>query len=209
MKSVVDKSEGKKVRPLVLATRNPGKIEELRALLQDLPVELRDLTDFPWLPPLPEPGSTFSENALAKARLVTARTGLPALADDSGLEVEALGGEPGVYSARYAGPEADDAANNAKLLAALAQVPAGQRRARFTAVVAVTFPDGREFLGQGECWGEIGFFPRGDGGFGYDPLFIVAGLGRTMAELSAEEKNRISHRARALVQVKEILKSAL
>lgn len=195
--------------PLVLATRNPGKIQELRALLQDLPIELRDLTDFPWLPALPEPGSTFSENALAKARLVTARTGLPALADDSGLEVEVLGGEPGVYSARYAGPGADDAANNAKLLAALAQVPAGKRRARFTAVVAVTFPDGREFLAQGECWGEIGFSPRGDGGFGYDPLFIVAGLGRTMAELSAEEKNRISHRARALAQVKEILKSAL
>ncbi|MCL5040809.1 MAG: XTP/dITP diphosphatase [Firmicutes bacterium] len=194
---------------LVLATRNEGKVQELKSLLADLPVALKSLKEFPDIPTLAEPGPTFAENALAKARTVAGLTGLPTLADDSGLEVDALGGQPGVYSARYAGEGASDAANNQKLLAALAGVPAGKRTARFRSAVVLTLPDGREFLFTGVCQGEVGFSPRGEDGFGYDPLFRVAGLDRTMAELSLEEKNSISHRALALTKMKEALRGLL
>ncbi|HAA88990.1 MAG TPA: non-canonical purine NTP pyrophosphatase [Peptococcaceae bacterium] len=193
------------MKKIVIASRNPGKIAEFRQLLAELPLEVLSLLDFPEIPEILESGLTFRENALLKARTVTSYTGLTALADDSGLEVDYLGGAPGVYSARYAGPECDDAANNQKLLAELAGVPLEKRTARFRCVIAITTPRGEEFFCEGVCEGKIGYTPRGESGFGYDPLFIVPALGKTFAELGPEVKNRISHRAQAMRLAREIL----
>ena len=195
---------------LVMATRNPGKIRELKALLKDLGIKLLSLADFPELPEIPEKGATFYENAAAKARQVAARTGLPALEDDSGLEVAALNGRPGVYSARYAQEqtfpaEPRDEDNWRKLLAELKGVPWERRQARFVCEIALALPDGQLFRTRGECRGRIAFNPRGAHGFGYDPVFWVPRYRRTMAELTPEVKNRISHRARALGRLREIL----
>ncbi|HHW40556.1 MAG TPA: XTP/dITP diphosphatase [Syntrophomonadaceae bacterium] len=190
---------------IVIASRNPGKIAEFRELLGCLPVEILTLVDFPGIPEVRETGSSFRENALLKARPVTAATGLVALADDSGLEVDYLDGAPGVYSSRYAGPGRDDNANNRKLLAALEGVPLHQRTARFRCVIAITTPQGGEYFSEGVCEGRIALAPRGEGGFGYDPLFLVPSLGKTFAELGPAVKNQISHRAQALRAAREML----
>lgn len=190
---------------VVVASRNPGKVAEFAALLQGLPLELLSWADFPDAPEVAETGSSFRENALIKARAAVRSTGLPALADDSGLEVDWLKGAPGVYSSRYAGLERDDLANNRKLLAELEGVPAGRRTARFRCVIAVVTPNGEEYLSEGVCEGLITAAPRGDRGFGYDPIFLVPSLGKTFAELGPEVKNSISHRAQALRGVRGIL----
>jgi XTP/dITP diphosphohydrolase len=190
---------------LIVATRNQGKLKEIRALLAPVQVVVRGLADFPELPDIVEDGLTFAENAEKKAATIARLTGRLTLADDSGLEVAALGGAPGIHSARYAGADADDAANNRKLLAAMATLPPAQRAAAFVCVMALCAPDGscRTFAGrlEGEIIGEA----RGMEGFGYDPLFVVAGQQRTLAEIPLEEKNRISHRAQALAQVVAVL----
>ncbi len=187
---------------LVLATRNAGKIRELRALLSRFgDVEVVGLDAFPELPEIEETGVTFAENALLKARTVAEATGKIALADDSGLEVDALGGAPGVYSARYsAEPDhaATDVRNNEKLLRELKDVPAGRRSARFCCAIAACAPDGFHIVAAGVWEGFIGIEPRGGNGFGYDPLFTDPETGRRAAELTPEEKNARSHRARAL-----------
>jgi XTP/dITP diphosphohydrolase len=191
------------VKPLVFATRNRGKLVELRELLPG--IDVRSLDDV-HVPEVIEDADTFAGNASKKAREVSAATGLPALADDSGLEVDALGGAPGVYSARYAGEPHDDAKNNAKLLAALAAVPADKRTARFRSVLAladVTGALGSEVItADGSCEGVILEAPRGTGGFGYDPLFYSPELGMTFAEAGVGSKNDLSHRARAMGAIK-------
>ncbi len=195
---------------LVMATRNPGKVRELQALLEDTGVELLSLTDFPHLPEIPETGATFGENAAAKAEAVARLTGQAALADDSGLVVDALGGAPGVFSARYAqdrtgpGPPTD-ADNWGKLLEEMQGVPWEQRGARFVCEIALALPDGRLLRARGECPGRIALKPRGEQGFGYDPVFWVPAYQATMAQLGPEVKNRISHRARALAAIKELI----
>ncbi|GGI08030.1 RdgB/HAM1 family non-canonical purine NTP pyrophosphatase [Egicoccus halophilus] len=186
-------------RRLVVATGNAKKLAELQALLAHLDVAVVPMTDL-GVPSPPEDGDTFEANALLKARACAAATGAPAIADDSGLEVDALGGAPGVHSARYAGVHGDDAANNAKLVAALADVPPRERTARFVAAVALVTPDGTEHVVRGTMEGRVVEEARGANGFGYDPHFVSdpAGDGRTNAELSPEEKNTISHRGAAL-----------
>ena len=197
---------------LVMATRNVGKVRELRDLLQGLGIELKSLADFPELPEIPEEGATFAENAGFKAREVARLTHLPALADDSGLEVTALAGRPGVFSARYAQDRTgakvpSDADNWRKLLDEMQKIPWEKRGARFVCEIALVLPDGRLFTAQGECAGVIALEPKGEHGFGYDPVFWVPEYERTMAELGPEVKNRLSHRARALAALKEILVS--
>jgi XTP/dITP diphosphohydrolase len=197
------------MRPLVFATRNPGKVVELRQLLPGIAVLGIDEAAARLgraIPEVEEDADTFAGNAAKKAREVSRATGLPALADDSGLEVDALGGAPGVWSARYAGPGADDAANNAKLLAALAGVPAVRRTARFRSVLAladVTGPLGDAVItADGACDGVVLDAPRGAGGFGYDPLFWVPEVGKTFAELGVGTKGELSHRARAMQAIR-------
>ncbi|WP_027355730.1 XTP/dITP diphosphatase [Desulfofundulus thermocisternus] len=190
---------------LVLATRNPGKVRELSQLLSPLGYEVLSLEHFPGVPEVVEDGATFRDNAVKKATAVARHTGQLALADDSGLEVDYLGGAPGVHSARFAGEGHDDRANNEKLLRLLAGVPPEKRTARFRCVVAVATPEGKVFTTEGTCEGVIAEEPRGEGGFGYDPLFYVPSCGKTFAELDPEVKNRISHRGRALALMREIL----
>jgi len=195
---------------LVMASRNPGKIRELRQILADLDLRLVGLDDFPELPEIPETGATFADNAAAKAREVARLTKLPALADDSGLEVTALGGRPGVFSARYAQDRTapvlpTDADNWGKLLEEMRDLPWEERAARFVCAIALALPDGRLFEARGECPGRIATAPQGTQGFGYDPVFWVDEFGATMAQLGPEVKNRISHRARALTALREIL----
>jgi XTP/dITP diphosphohydrolase len=194
------------MRPLVFATRNRGKLVELRELLPG--IEVRSLDDV-HVPEVVEDADTFAGNAAKKAREVSAATGLPALADDSGLEVDALGGAPGVYSARYAGDAHDDVANNLKLLAALTGVPPAQRTARFHSVLAladITGPLGADVItADGTCEGTILNAPRGTGGFGYDPLFYSPELGMTFAEAGVGPKSDLSHRARAMRAIKSRL----
>ena len=193
---------------LVLATNNQHKIREIKALLGSLEVELLTVRDLPTVPPLIEDGTTFEENALKKARTVHEHTGLPALADDSGLEVFYLNMEPGVYSARYAGERASDEENNEKLLAAMRGVAPRRRRARFRSVIAFV-SNGFEKVTEGICLGHLGEVPRGTNGFGYDPLFLPDGFSKTYAELTAEEKNTISHRSKSLAAMKETLLTRL
>jgi XTP/dITP diphosphohydrolase len=197
------------IRPLVFATRNPGKLVELRELLAGVNVigiaeAIAGLGHD--IPEVVEDAETFAGNAIKKAREISAATGLPALADDSGLEVDALAGAPGVWSARYAGPGATDAANNTKLLAALAGVPAERRTGRFRAVLAladVTGPLGTDTItAEGTCEGVVLDAPRGTGGFGYDPLFLVPSVGKTFAELGVGSKGELSHRALAMQAIK-------
>ena len=195
---------------LVMASRNPGKILELRQILADLDLGLVGLDDFNGLPEIPETGSTFAENAAAKAREVARLTQLPALADDSGLEVAALNGVPGVYSARYAQDRTaplppTDEDNWGKLLDELQGIPWAERQARFVCEIALALPDGRLYRARGECAGRIALSPQGTQGFGYDPVFWVEEYGATMAQLGPAVKNRISHRALALAALKEIL----
>ncbi|GMR04525.1 MAG: XTP/dITP diphosphatase [Thermodesulfobacteriota bacterium] len=190
---------------LVLATKNRNKVRELKALLEGLDVEVLTLDDFPNLIPPPEDGGTFKENALIKARWAASETGLPALADDSGLEVDFLGGRPGVFSARYAGPDADDRKNYLKLLEEMRGVEEGMRKARFKCVLAFVTPEGEEHLFCGTLEGSIAERPSGNEGFGYDPVFLVGESKKTAAELTPAEKNAISHRSRAFKKFKEWL----
>ena len=193
-------------RKLVIATANPGKLREIRALLADLPFDVHGQSTLA-VASAEETGSSFRSNALLKARHAAAATDAAAIADDSGLEVDALGGEPGIFSARYAGPAADDAANNAKLIAALAGRPLAQRRARYRcAMVFVDGPHDPEPLSAEGVWeGYILDAPRGSGGFGYDAYFWLPDLERTAAELAPEDKNRRSHRGMALRSLREQL----
>ncbi len=192
-------------REIVIASKNKGKIREIRQIYADLPVSIVEVPD---LPEVVEDGATFEENARKKAVSAARHSGRWALADDSGLEVDALGGAPGIHSARWSG--GGDEANNDKLLAELAGVAAPARTARYRAVVAVADPDGRIVAeAEGVCEGLIGFERRGTGGFGYDPLFIVPPYGRTMAELPPEVKNALSHRGQALRRLREPLTRAL
>ena len=190
---------------IVVATRNKGKIKEIQAFLNGVVEDISCAADYEGFPETIEDGETFEQNALKKAREAMEYTGRPALADDSGLMVEALGGRPGVHSARFAGEEADDAANNRKLLKELENIPLGQRKAAFVCSLAYIAADGSEHLFTGRIEGRILKAAQGDGGFGYDPLFLVEGEGRTMAELALSEKNSISHRGQALRQFREYL----
>ncbi len=192
-------------RVLVAATRNRGKLAEINEILDSEGLEITGLDEFPEVGEIPEEGNTFEENALAKAGAVVEATGRPAIADDSGLEVDALGGTPGVHSARFAGPEASDAENNAKLLKMLKEVPDDERSARFVCTIALLTPEGISEVVRGECEGVILRELRGDKGFGYDPLFYHPPSGKTFAEMSAGEKNRLSHRSRALEALKDVL----
>jgi XTP/dITP diphosphohydrolase len=183
---------------LVLATRNPGKVREIASIYAGLGAEIAGLEAWPALGPLSEPGHTYAENAAGKAVTVARATGYPALADDSGVEIDALGGLPGMRSARFLGETASDAERNAAVLERLAGLPVSRRTARYRAVVAIATPDGRVQTFEGVCEGAIAGRPRGREGFGYDPIFEIAGDGRTMAEVPLDVKNQISHRARAL-----------
>ncbi|MCD9033630.1 RdgB/HAM1 family non-canonical purine NTP pyrophosphatase [Luteimonas sp. Y-2-2-4F] len=191
---------------LVLASGNAGKLQELGVLLAGLPCRIVPQHAL-GVEDVPETGLTFVENALIKARHASAATGLPALADDSGLIVDALGGAPGLYSARYAGSPTDDAANNAKLLAALQGVPEAQRTARFYAVIVLLrhAEDPQPLIAEGTWEGRIAEAPRGSHGFGYNPVFLDPAHGLTAAEMAPEQKDRISHRARALQRLRERL----
>ena len=193
---------------LVIAAGNAGKLREYRALLGDLGIELRSLADVGDAPAVEETATTYLGNARAKAHALAVHTGLPALADDSGLEVDALGGAPGVRSAHFAADAiwrptpTDDRANVAFLLGRMRKAPADQRSAHFRCVIVVAHRDGRELVADGQCDGVIAPHPRGDGGFGYDPVFYYPPLERTFAELSVAEKDRISHRACAVHQLR-------
>jgi XTP/dITP diphosphohydrolase len=192
---------------LVVATANPGKLREFRALLADLPFELCSLAEL-GLPSPEETGATFLGNAMLKARHAAAASGCAAVADDSGIEVDALGGAPGIYSARYAGVGAGDAANNAKLISALRGVPPELRGARYRcALVFVAAADAPPRVAEAAWEGFILDAPRGAGGFGYDPYFWLPDLNKTAAELAPEEKNRLSHRGRAMRALREILQA--
>lgn len=186
------------MKQMVIASANQGKIAEIRASFQGLPIEIHSLAEFGTIPEAEETGKTFAENALLKAHYYAKQTGMACLADDSGLEVDALGGDPGVYSARFAGDAASDEDNNQKLLAALRGVPEGQRSARFRCVLAFLDTDGAVIMADGTCEGIILEAPRGAGGFGYDPLFYMPELDATLAEISIAEKNAVSHRGQAL-----------
>ncbi|MFN8624400.1 MAG: XTP/dITP diphosphatase [Candidatus Binatia bacterium] len=190
---------------LVIATANRGKFREFADLFQDLPLRLRSLTGVRGVPVVTEDGTTYADNALRKALTVARWSGCAALADDSGLEVDALDAAPGVRSARYAGPERDDRANVAKLLAALHEIPAAGRTARFRCVLAVASPDGGTWTVGGTCEGRIAEAPRGSGGFGYDRVFFYPPLGATLAEIPAAAKNAVSHRARACATLRNNL----
>jgi XTP/dITP diphosphohydrolase len=194
------------MKQLVLASGNPGKLHELSVILDDLGYQLHAQSEFN-VPEVPETGTTFVENAIIKARHAAALTGLPALADDSGIEVDALDGAPGVYSARFAGPEADDAANNALLVDKLQAVLPEQRSARYRAVIVFMrhAGDPSPLICEGSWEGMIQLEPLGDGGFGYDPYFYLPDQGCTSAQLSADVKNRLSHRGAALQELKRKL----
>lgn len=194
---------------VVLATRNAGKIAELRRILAHLDVDLVGTDAFPDLADVAETGTTFAENALLKAHAVSRATGLPAVADDSGLCVDALNGMPGVLSARWAGRHGDDAANLDLVLAQLADIPDGRRGARFTCAAALALPDGTELVVEESLFGSLIRSPRGTGGFGYDPIFVPEGESRTTAEMTAIEKDTISHRGLAFRALARQLPSVL
>lgn len=194
---------------MVVATRNKGKIREIRDALKGLGLQVYSLSDFPDVPEIKEDGKSFAENALKKARFYSKYFGKLTIADDSGLEVDALKGLPGIYSARYAGEGASTQENNQKLLREMNGIPISKRGARFKCVISVVSQDGKEAVAEGSCKGTIGFEEKGKKGFGYDPLFILPKYGKTMAELSLEEKNEISHRGKALRKVRKIIQSFL
>jgi XTP/dITP diphosphohydrolase len=191
---------------LLLATNNEAKVREYRNLLQKLPFELVTLAELGMTTIVNEVGESLEENARLKATVLVAKSQLLALADDSGLEVDALGGEPGRLSARYAGEKASDRDRISYLLARLKGVPWQRRFARFRCVIAIATPDGKVELCSGECRGVITFEPRGEQGFGYDPIFYLPELGKTMAELPLEIKNQVSHRGQAARKVPQVLK---
>jgi XTP/dITP diphosphohydrolase len=192
---------------LFLATRNEGKIREIEGFLQGCEISLTSLRDYPDAPEVDENGEAYRDNALKKGRFFARWTGKVTLADDSGLEVDFLGGRPGVFSARYAGDGGDDRENNRRLLRELKGIPREKRGAVFRCIIALVAPWGDEEVVEGECRGQIALEERGERGFGYDPIFIIPRYGKTVAELSIAEKNRLSHRGKALRKLKKILKS--
>lgn len=197
---------------LLLATRNQGKIVEFRRILDAVApgaIELVGLDQFPDLHDVDETGKTFEENALLKAREMSQATGLPAIADDSGLCVDALNGDPGIYSARWAGGHGNDQANLEKVLEQLRDVPASERGAYFICVAALYLPDGRTFCEEGRFHGTILHAPVGDNGFGYDPIFQPEGLDISSAQMSSDEKDAVSHRGKALRAIAPVVMSAL
>ena len=193
---------------VILASRNKGKIKEIGDILgrYDMIVVSRDDAGLP-IDEVEETGETFEENSYIKAKAILDVAGVPTVADDSGLMVDALGGAPGVYSARYAGENCTYEDNNRKLLSALAGVPDEKRSARFVSVITMLWPDGRKIVARGECEGRILTETRGEGGFGYDPLFVPEGYDISFGEMSPEEKNKISHRAKALMKLESILEN--
>lgn len=193
-------------KKIVLATHNAGKIREFKSVLLPLGYDAVSVHDL--LPDIEEPeetGRTFAENARLKAQYYMKATGLPCLADDSGIAADALNGRPGVYSARYAGPECDDEANNQKLIQELSAFPPEKRTVHYVCVLVLCWPDGREITAEGRCSGVLRDFYAGDNGFGYDPLFYVPEKKKTMAEMTMAEKNEISHRGKALKKLVEAL----
>src|SRR5512146_1727240 len=194
------------IHELVLATRNRHKGEELAALLGDLGIRIYTLDEFPGVPDVLEDGSTCEANAVKKATEIAAATGLPAVADDTGLEVDALNGRPGVYAARYAGEHATYEDNWRKLLRELSGVPRERRTARFMTVAAIALPSDGIRVAQGMLNGVIAEEASGTLGFGYDPVFLIPDLGKTLAQLAADQKNTISHRAKAFTQAKDLLR---
>jgi XTP/dITP diphosphohydrolase len=190
---------------IVIATSNQNKLRELKELLKSFDVQLLSLTDFPDCSPVVEDGESFAENALKKAQTICAHTGLLTIADDSGLEVDCLEGRPGIFSARYAGEGADDRKNYEKLQKEIEGVAPEQRGARFRCVLAIAAPSGRQRIVEGEYRGFIITKPRGENGFGYDPVFLDTISGLTFAEMKPDQKNQISHRARALHELVKIL----
>ncbi|MDX6442965.1 MAG: XTP/dITP diphosphohydrolase [Blastocatellia bacterium] len=191
---------------ILLATQNEGKLKELRELLADLPLDLFSLADFPNIEAVPETGESFTENATLKAVGYALQTGLLTLADDSGLEVDALGGAPGIFSARYAGEDATDADRTNRLIEELSNTPAGKRSASFVSAIAIASGKGHVLnVSLGVCEGRIDFMPSGSRGFGYDPVFIPNGYDKSFGELESATKNQISHRARALSDAREFL----
>jgi XTP/dITP diphosphohydrolase len=194
---------------LLIATRNPGKLREYEVLLAGLPIDLTYLDNEGIAEDVEETGSSFAENAMQKARQYALVSDLPTLADDSGLEVDALGGEPGVHSARYAGPGATDEDRYRLLLDKMRDVPRDGRGARFRCVIAVAEPEGQTFTAEGVCEGSIAFAPQGHFGFGYDPVFYLPEYDKTLAQLPPDEKNRISHRAKAAQGIRPILEALI
>ncbi len=194
---------------LVLATHNKDKIREIKNLLEKLPIKIKTFEDFPNMPDIDETGTTLEENAILKAKGIAAYTGLAALADDSGLEVEALGGRPGVYSSRYAGPGCTYDDNNRKLLKELKNVPSEKRRACFKTVIAIAWDSERVETVEGRADGIITVSKRGVSGFGYDPVFYYPPAGKTFAEMTLDEKNKISHRGKALIKARDLIENYL
>lgn len=192
---------------MVLATRNQGKIREIKKTLKGLHLRIYALTDFPDVPEIEENGKSFTENALKKARFYSKYFGKLTLADDSGLEVDRLKGLPGIYSARYSGEGTSSQKNNQKLLKEMREVSISKRGAKFKCIMALVSPDGKEAVTEGVCRGRIGFKEKGKKGFGYDPLFLLPKYRKTMAELSLDEKNKISHRGKALRKLRKILRT--
>jgi XTP/dITP diphosphohydrolase len=194
---------------LVLATQNQHKITEISQILKHPKLELLSLADFSLNPDIKEAGDSFRDNAYLKAYHIAQLTGEIAMADDSGLEVAALDGAPGIYSARYAGEGATDTDNNQRLLKQMAKIPSNMRQARFCCVIAIVKPNGESFFAEGKCEGLIAAAPKGEHGFGYDPLFIIPQYNKTLAELGPVVKNQLSHRAKALSYASEVILSLL
>ena len=199
----------KKVKRILFATGNQGKMKEVREILADLGVEVISMREAGVSAEIVEDGETFEENAVIKARTIMELTGEVTLADDSGLEIDALGGEPGLYSARYMGEDTSYHIKNNDLIRRLSQVPRQQRTARFVCSIAAAFPDGEIITTDGVIEGLIGYEEAGENGFGYDPIFVVPQLGCTTAQLSDEQKNEISHRGKALRKMKEELRKRM
>jgi len=194
---------------VIVATRNQGKVREIRRVLKGFGMKIRSLKDFPDVPAIEEDGKSFTENALRKARFYAAYFGEIAVADDSGLEVDALKGAPGIYSARYVREGASDSENNQKLLKEMEEVPLSRRGATFRCSIAIASPEGKEKVVEGVCRGRIGVKEVGRRGFGYDPVFVLPRYGRVMAQLSLDEKNRISHRGKALKKLRKVLREIM
>ncbi len=190
---------------IVFATTNEGKVKEIKEILEDFPVEVVSMKEMNITTDVEENGTTFEENSLIKAREISKLTGLPALADDSGLEVDYLNGEPGIYSARYLGRDTDYNYKNNYIIDRLKEAEDKERSARFICVISLVLPDGREFVKKGVMEGRIGYEINGENGFGYDPIFYLPEYGKTSAELSSDEKNKISHRGKALRAMKELI----
>ena len=193
------------MQQMIFATKNKGKIKEIKAILSDLPLEVLSMEEAGITIDVVEDGATFEENALKKAVEIAKISGKLTMADDSGLEIDFLDGKPGVYSARYLGENTPYTEKNAHILSLLKEVPQQKRGARFVSVIAAAFPDGKTLTTEGVIEGRIGYEIKGENGFGYDPIFFVQEKGKTTAQLSTEEKNAISHRARALQKMKVLL----